>query len=227
MTDKNDLNDDVPPFGKLPRGRSLPSPLTAILGHEADPENLTPAQLRTLRAHAAGCLPMRFAPRELEDFAAELFRSPELLTAYFRPTPVRELHGRKASFRLVLPFDCAIAAAKTAARASCLLPHERELAWVAAYAYPCGIFVAADPSLRPITQVRRISDADTTVALRNVLLRDALRSMRSRNHALASTLAAALDVGGQEDECDLQQVARLVTAVRMSMTTIQRVWRGW
>lgn len=227
MTDKNDFSDDSSSFGKLPRGGALPSPLTAILGHEADPDNLTAAELKTLRVHAAGCMPMRFAPRELDDFAAELFRSPELVAAYFRPAPVRELHGSRARFRLVLPFDSAIRAAKTAARAACLLTQEHDLAWVAAFAYPCGIFVAADPSLRPATEVRRISDADTTVALRHMLLRDPLRSLRSRNHVLASTLAAALDVGGQEEECDLQQVARLVTAVRMSMTTIQRVWRGW
>lgn len=227
VTDKNDFNDDSSSSRKLPRGGSLPSPLTAILGHEADPDNLTAAEMKTLRTHAAGRLPMRLAPRELDDFAAEMFRNTEILAAYFRPAPVREMHGRRASFRLVLPFDCAIRAAKTAARAACLLAHEHDLAWVAALAYPCGMFVAADPSLRPATDVRRISDADTTVALRHMLLRDPMRSLRSRNHVLASTLAAALDVGGQEDECDLQQVARLVTAVRMSMTTIQRAWRGW
>jgi hypothetical protein len=226
MIEKQQFTANIEPWSTLRRGTPLTSPLTSILGTEVDPEQFTDKQLDKLRTHAAVHVP-NLAPRELEQFSAELFCSPELLTAYFRPAAVSELRGGRTHVRMVLPFEYATGAAKRAAGAVHLRPYERQLAWIAAYAYPCGIFVTADPSQRPARELARIGATDSVTALRNVLLRDAMRALRSRNHELASTLAAVLDIGGQEDECDAQQVARLVMAVRMSMTRIQQIWRGW
>ncbi|MDE2607817.1 MAG: hypothetical protein KGL68_18050, partial [Burkholderiales bacterium] len=62
--------------------------------------------------------------------------------------------------------------------------------------------------------------------LRAVLLRDAVRRMRSRNRGLGGTFAALMDIGA-DDDCDSEQVAKLAAAVRMAVLGIKRSWRPW
>lgn len=107
-----------------------------------------------------------------------------------------------------------------------LATHERALAWVATYAYPSGMFASADPSLRTSTEAARMRALSDEQMLRAVLLRDAVRRMRSRNAALGNTFAALMGFGA-DDDCDSEQVARLAAAVRLAVLGIKRRWQQW
>ena len=56
-------------------------------------------------------------------------------------------------------------------------------------------------------------------------LQDPLRQLRRRNLPLGDTLAAALGLDGS-DQCDAEQVARLVTVVRLATVELDQAWRG-
>lgn len=202
-----------------------PSPLVRILGTHVEPDRFTGPQLDRLRRHVATSVPLLPTP-DLDRFLGELFSAPEVVSAYFRPTLIHDRADPELPTRNVLPFDVAMAAAKKAAASPSLLPHERGLAWLAAYTYPCGIFAAADPSLRPLPEVDLITQQSDVKALRSMLIRDALRRMRNRNQPLGDTLAAVMDLGIDE-QCDPQQIARILTAVRLAVVGIEQMWRGW
>jgi hypothetical protein len=201
------------------------SPLTEILGTPADPERFTDTHLDRLRRYAVAAAPS-FPCRELEAFISELFLAPEVVAAYFRPVTVHNPANQREPVHQVLPFELATAAAIRAAGMPGLAAHERAMAWVAAYTYPSGIFAAAEPSMRALADAGRMHKLDDEQMLRAVLLRDALRRLRSRNAALGNTLAALMDCGA-EDDCDSEQVARLAAAVRVSVLGIKRMWQPW
>lgn len=209
----------------LPRPAAAPSALDQILGKHADPDSFSEPQLNRLRRYIAASVPV-LPCSELETFLGELFLAPELVSAYFRPTVVGDLSNPALARRNVLPFEKALAAARKAQLMRVLLPQERGLAWLAAFTYPCGIFAAADPSLLPQMEGKRFAQPMDPRVLRSLLIEDGIRKMRVSNQPLADTFAAVLDFGVDE-QCDPQQVARVLTAVRMAVVDIERLWRGW
>jgi len=215
----NSLGSAVPSLARQP------SPLTAILGSPADPERFTDAQLDRLRRYAVAAAPT-LLHKELEAFIGELFLAPEVIAAYFRPVTVHNFSNPRDPVREVLPFELATAAAAKAAAMPGLATHERALAWVAAYSYPSGIFAAAEPSMSASAEAGRMRTLSDEQLLRAVLLRDAVRRMRSRNVGLANTFAALMDFGA-DDDCDSEQVARLAAAVRVGVLEIKRRWQRW
>ena len=154
-----------------------------------------------------------------------MFAQPDVVKAYFRPTPMLFRSVPHGATRMVLPFDHALRAAKRAGGMPVLWPQERGLAWLAAFVYPCGIFHEADPSLRYASRPGKGAPAVALHRLRYELQQDPLRQLRRRNLALGDTLAAALGLDGS-DQCDGEQVARLLTAVRLATVELDQAWRG-
>lgn len=185
-------------------------------------DRFTDAQKIRLREHVAAAAPA-MPCAELEQFLCDVFAQADVLTAYFRPTGVY-LSEAAPAVTTVLPFDIALAAAKRAGAMPVLLPHERRLASLAALVYPCATFYAADPSLPcPVPRSNR-NRVDELRALRRVLLDDALRDLRRSNTVMAHTLRAALGVY-EADDCDPQQVARLVSSITLATSHIDQMWR--
>lgn len=211
-----------PAFASSPRERVS---LTTILGTPADPECFTDTQLDRLRRYAVAAAPT-LPLRELEAFIGELFIAPEVVAAYFRPVTVHDGANPRQPTRQVLPFELATVAARKAAAMPGLAPHERAVAWAAAYTYPAGLFAAAESSMRVAVEAGRIKSFGEEQMLRAVLLRDAVRRLRRRNPALGATFAALMDFGS-EDDCDPEQVARLAAAVRVAVLGIKQAWHPW
>jgi hypothetical protein len=99
--------------------------------------------------------------------------------------------------QLVLPFDFALEVGRKGAAMPGLLPQERPLAWLAAFAYPVSHFYAADTS-RGADAFTAAPEPQRLRALRQSLVEDALRGLRRRHGALADTLAAALGFEASE-----------------------------
>lgn len=208
----------------MPRQRPAPSPLLHILGAHADAGDFNEEQLDRLRRHVAVTTPRMPVP-EMEEFLGQMFAQPEVVTAYFRPTPMADRSLPRNALRMVLPFEHALRAAKRAAAMPVLWPQERGLAWLAAFVYPCGLFHEADPSLRHVSARHKAAPTDSLSRLCYELLQDPLRQLRRRNLPLGDTLSAALGMDGA-DQCDAEQVARLVTVVRLATMDLERAWQG-
>lgn len=206
---------------KLPRRQACRSPLLPILGEDA-PGPFTLEQITQLRAHVATAIPPLPHPG-LELFLGSLMDSPATVSAYFRPTRVFVPQYGRPLVQWVLPFDFALEAARKAAAMPSLLPQERALAWLAAFAYPVGHFFAADTSrgaaaFTDVPQEQRLQD------IRALFVEDGIRALRRKHPVLAETLKAALGFGPSE-ACDSQQVARLVSAVRLATLRIEQMWK--
>ncbi len=132
------------PWSGMPRQRPATSPLTLILGGHADAGDFTEDQLDRLRRHVAVATPRMPTP-DMEEFLGQTFAQPEVVAAYFRPTPMVGRSVPPHATRMVLPFDHALRAAKRAAAMPVLWPQERGLAWLS------GI----EPSARGFSAQRR------------------------------------------------------------------------
>jgi hypothetical protein len=199
------------------------SPLYRILQTALPFDGPTPAQKEKLRRHVARSVPPMPCP-ELEQFLCGMFAQDDRLAAYFRPTELYATADESSGLVRVLPFEVALAAARRAAAMPVLFPHERRLAALAALAYPCAVFHAADPSLRSLASRGKGREEDLAL-LRQVLLADPMRTLRAKNSALAATLEAALGFG-MSDECEPHQVSRLVSSVRLATISIDQAWRA-
>lgn len=209
------------PWNSLSRRGPSRSPLEAILG-EGVAGPFSAAQLARLRMHVARSVPVLPDPG-LELVLGALMDRPEILSAYFRPTRVFLAAQRQPLVQVVLPIDCALDAARKAGMMPGLLPQERSLAWLAAFVYPVAHFYMADTA-RGAAALTEMPAAEQLRELRLLLVEDALRLLRIRHRALADTLAAGLDFG-VSDICEPQQVARLVSAVRLAVLRIDQLWK--
>lgn len=201
----------TPSMSRIP---SILPPASAMDTDPAGPKD-------RLRQHVSRAMaPMLCAG--LEQFLSAMFRQDHVLSAYFRPT---QLGGRGAGDdqpEAVLPFDLALAAARRAWNMPSLLRHERPLASVAALIYPCAVFHAADPSLRSFARCGGNAPGEELLLLRQILLEDPLRALRARDPQLAAALGAAL--GFAHSECEADQIARLVSSVRLATIDIEQRW---
>jgi hypothetical protein len=159
---------------------------------------------------------------DLTQFVCGMFDQPHLVRAYFRPTTLAALGSGIGRHGTVLPFEVALSGAKRAWAMPLLLRHERPVASVAALAYPCAIFLAADPSSRSYARCGGNAPAEELSLLRQILLDDSLRALRASNPQLGAALGAALGVAHRE--CEDDQIARLVSSVRLATMAIDQLW---
>lgn len=195
------------------------SPLAQVLGPGAKFQTLSDAQMNCLRRHVIDAAPVR-PGSALELFLWELFVDDQVVLAYFRPTAL-QLSASSRIAAKTLPFEHAVRAADRAASLGSLPPHERMLAWVAAFVWPCGIFYENKPAANAARRTEALFD--TRDATRACLLERALRQLRQRDAALGQTLAAVLDAAGS-DSADADQLARVASAVYLGCLEIQRLW---
>lgn len=208
----------------LERRAPAKSPVEALLGERVTGAFTAP-QIEKLREHVARSIP-QLPDSNLDRFLGSLMDSAAIVSAYFRPTRVMaSTAARQPLMQLVLPFDFALEAARKAASAQILLPQERPVAWLAAFTYPVAHFYAADTARGP-DAFTELPHQQRLSSLRHSLVEDALRAMGRRHGVLAQTLAAALGFEPSE-VCEAQQVARLVSAVRLATMRIEQLWRRW
>lgn len=195
---------------------------TASIMSRANVMETEPASAKDrLRQHVVRAMaPMMCAG--LEQFLCAMFRQDHVLSAYFRRAQLGARGAGADQPETVLPFDVALAAARRAWNMPVLLRHERHLVSVAALCYPCAVFHAADPSLRSFARCGGNAPGEELLLLRQVLLEDPLRALRARDPQLAAALGAAL--GFAHSECEADQIARLVSSVRLATIDIEQRW---
>ena len=103
-----------------------------------------------------------------------------------------------------------------------LLPHEKPLAWVGAFAYSCGLFLKTDPVHQKTSEIHAMDPRQVREA-RYLVLAEAFHVLRNRNNAVGETLGAAMGVRNPHD-CDPDQIARIGTAVRLANLRIESLW---
>ena len=106
-----------------------------------------------------------------------------------------------------------------------LLAHERGLAWVSAFTYPCGMFAAAELWTGPTADIPQMKDMSEASLLRSALIRDPIRRLCRRNQPLGDTLSAVMGLD-LEAEYDTEQLARILTSVRLALIRVEQVWSG-
>ena len=188
-----------------------------------NPSILTPAA----RTHAERMQSQRLAFRDAlpdipqagyDAFAHALVESGDLVSCYFEPQVI-DVGGRREP---LLPLEAAMRAGRRAASMSVVLPHERQVAYLAALLQPCGLFLCAQASTIEALGIRSLDNRRCNAA-RYILLVDAIAVLRRANPGLGSTLGAVLQVEGGDD-VDPDQVARIATAVRLATLRLNAIW---
>lgn len=199
--------------------RTVPTipPLQSILSTPIEGAEFSPGQIVELSRYILRTLPT-LPGDDLNGFLYTLFNDGSVVTAYMRTLEVREVDG----FRLYLPFDLAWQAGVRAHGSELLLPHEKPLAWVGAFAYSAGRFVRSNPEHGGASAAHAL-DAQQARYMRYLVLADALNNLRKRNSAMGETLAVALGLTNSH-ECDPDQVARIGAAVRLANMRIESIW---
>ena len=155
---------------------------------------------------------------DYDAFAHALVANEDLVSCYFEPQVIAS-GGRCEQ---ILPLEAALRAGRRAASMSVLLPHERQVAHLAAFLQPCGLFLCAQASTIEALGIRSL-DSRRCTAARYILLVDAIAVLRRANPGLGSTLGAVLQVEGGDD-VDPDQVARIATAARLATLRLNALW---
>lgn len=164
----------------------------------------------------------------------ESFLSDDLIVeSYFQPLVRQDPLGlafQRIGRRLeALPWREAKCAAEKARRslALCHHPREHELAYVAAWAYPAGIFHLCHPSVAAkgleLQNLQRARD------LTAELVDAAIQATRGVG-AVQGCLLRALIGGGGNEGCKARQLGRLGTALHLSQLRLNALWvpaAGW
>lgn len=192
-------------------------PLQSILSTPLEGDDFTRSQITELSRYIQRTLPM-LAGEDLNLFLNTLFEDRTMVSVFMRG---REVHEDCGS-RFHLPFDLAWQAGVRAHGSALLLPHEKPLAWVGAFAYSGGLFLCADPIHRPDIG-NDAMDAKRVRNMRYLVLAEAFHVLRGRNNAVGETLAAAMGLMNTQD-CDPDQIARIGAAVRLANLRIESLW---
>lgn len=123
-------------------------PLHSILSTPIEGDEFTTDQIAELARYIQRTLPM-LPGDDLNLFLSTLFEDQTMVSVYMRARKVQETQ----SSRICLPFDLAWQAGARAHGSALLLPHEKPLAWVGAFAYSCGQFLNTDPVYRKTPEI--------------------------------------------------------------------------
>jgi hypothetical protein len=141
------------PFRRTARSKNICTgpitpPLHSLLSTPLEGDEFTPAQIAELARYIQRTLPM-LPGDDLNLFLSTLFEDQTMVSVYMRAREVQETQ----SSRICLPFDLAWQAGARAHGSALLLPHEKPLAWVGAFAYSCGLFLNTDPVHRKTSEI--------------------------------------------------------------------------
>lgn len=194
----------LPPYYPYPDSDPLWSSLPAIAWASADEMR----EIFTENSHAA-C--PEIAGSHLDKFLQSVLADEELLRGYFYMHTVLVGSDREGYEQVSFyPVSMAVRAAVRASESPFVLPHEKDLAYLATLLYPCGLYHLIHPVFGPRTKtVPTLTNAKKQTA---TLLEDALRGLRKNYPAMGQTMAAVL--GAREAEnLNESQVKRLQSAV--------------
>ena len=189
-----------------------------------DPSRLLPSCTESMRAYLHT---QRLQLREpwLERFLRHVFDDGLTVEAYFEPrlVPVG-LTPANTTRQVMLPVEAALKAAQRARNMALHyeMPHEQELAYVAALVYPSGLFHCLHPHVETNTGLRDLSHGRPD-GVRGHLLEWPLHLLRVKNEPMANTLAAVLQRGICE-AVDAEQVSRISTSAHLANRQILRMW---
>jgi hypothetical protein len=199
----------------------LTPPLQSLLSSPIPPgHDFTPAQIKELTRYIHRTLPI-LPGDELNLFLSTLMEDASVVAVLMRPREVQEEQER-ADSRVHLPFDLAWQAGVRAQGSALLLPHEKPIAWVGAFAYSCGLFMCADPIYREDAGTEPL-DPKRVRNMRYLVLAQAFHELRNRNNAVGEALAAAMGLMNPDDG-EPDQIARIGTAVRLANLRIESLW---
>jgi len=216
------------PMAFMPAGvKKLPR-----LFRQDDPNRMVPEAVVLMRQHLLqeiGPLPTS----ALNRFVRTLLADDELVESYFTYKVREDALGRTFAQRgrllTATPWVEAKRAAVLAARADTVrhFRHEQALVWVAAWAFPSGLFHLCHPHMKHIGV-----ELTSLVQARNettVMVEDAVSAMRREDRPAGDALGAILGLG-YDDDTDPDQLARLGTALHLSQRHINNMWipaSGW
>lgn len=214
------------PAPRGPASRALArSPRRAPQAPIAAPlQRLHPGLVNFLRQQLHGQRP-RWADPRLERFATDVFADDLMVECYFRPLHRLDPVGRARGWvdLIDVPFEQAVRAARRAERMALVTAtHERPLAALAALVAPCGLFHAVHPFVQAQSGAG-VQDRARIQEMARELLAPALQRLRGQHRGLADTLGGVLG-GGDDGDCDPEQVARLATAVTLATLRLTERW---
>lgn len=210
----------APSSGHGKRGPFPGSPLQHWVSTAVRAGSPDDAQLLEIAAKLPVCLPALTDPL-MRQFLHDMFSDRMVLSAYFQEHEL-EVGGQ---IQRVLPFNLAWQAGRQAHGSQPLLPHEKSLAWVGAFAYGSGLFLAMDPNMRPTLQDQTSVSSQFVQHLRSMALAAPLRRLKGKHAGMADLIAAAVSVSHADDgENDADQAGRLAAAVRLANLKVEALW---
>lgn len=197
-----------------------------------DPRRIHPLAVNTLRGYLLreiGPLQYPATARFVESFLADDL----IVESYFQPLVRQDpvgLEFQRIGRRLeALPWVEAKRAAEKARRSHALqnFPKDQELAYVAAWACPAGIFHLSHPSVK--AKGRELEDLAQARDMTAELVDSAVKAMRSVSAVQGRVMRALIGDGGNEG-CKSRQLGRLGTALHLSQLRLNELWipaTGW
>ncbi len=197
-----------------------------------DPRRIHPSAVHTLRGYllqAIGPLTYPATARFIETFLADDL----IVESYFQPLVRQDPVGlafQRIGRRLeALPWVEAKRAAEKARHAQALqnFPKDQELAHVAAWACPAGIFHLSHPSVTG--KGRELEGLAQARDMTAELVESAIKAMRSVSTVQGRAMRALVGDGGNEG-CKIRQLGCLGTALHLSQLRLNELWipaAGW
>lgn len=197
-----------------------------------DPRRLNPLAVKTLRGYllcAIGPMQNPATARFVESFLSNDL----IVESYFQPLVRQDPVGlafQRIGRRLeALPWVEAQRAAEKARRSAVLFnhPNDHELVYVAAWAWPAGIFHLCHPSV--VAKGKGLEDLQQARDLTAELVADAIAAMRGVSTVQGRLMRALIGDGGNEG-CKARQLGRLGTALHLSQLLLNELWiptAGW
>lgn len=197
-----------------------------------DPRRINPSAVKTLRGYLMreiGLLAYPATSRFIESFLADDL----MVESYFQPLVRQDpvgLEFQRIGRRLeALPRVEAKRAAEKARRSHALqnFPKDQELAYVAAWACPAGIFHLSHPSVK--AKGLELEDLAQARDMTAELADSAIKAMCGVSTVQGRAMRALIGVGGNEG-CRVRQLGRLGTALHLSQLRLNELWipaTGW
>lgn len=197
-----------------------------------DPRRIHPFAVNTLRGYLLqeiGPLSYPSTTRFINTFLADDL----IVEGYFQPLVRQDPVGlafQRIGRRLeALPWVEAKRAAEKARHAQALqnFPKDQELAYVAAWACPAGIFHLSHPSVKAKGQ--DLEDLAQARDMTAELVDSAIKAMRGVSTVQGRAMRALIGDGGNEG-CKVRQLGRLGTALHLSQLRLNELWipaTGW
>ncbi len=168
---------------------------------------------------------LRFSRGMLDGFVDTLLADDQIVFAFSACRVFESCASGRPEVRLKLRAnDSSVLAARRAANKPGLARAERSVAGVAAYLYGLGLYQLSfelDRCKPPVLPI----GLKHAQAHRHDLLDTPLRKLRSVQPELGAVLTAALELGSACD-CEPEQLARVLTAVRLANLPTEQQWLG-